>query len=134
MFSYRKITIIQTRRPVDQGINQKLQYIANSLGLFNMRDKENSCFRVFIELIKAAKTNRELSSDELAYKLGLTRGTVVHHLNKLIEAGLIIEKKNRYYLRVSNLTHLINEVERDIDNTLNELKRIARELDDQLGL
>jgi predicted transcriptional regulator len=134
MFSYRKITIIQTRRPSEQGINQKLQYIANSLGLFNMRDKENSCFRVFIELIKATKTNKELASDELAYKLGLTRGTVVHHLNKLMDAGLIIEKKNRYYLRVNNLSQLINEVERDVDNTLNELKGIAKELDDQLGL
>lgn len=134
MFSYRKITIIQTSRPAKPSINDKLQWLANSLGLFNLRDKDNSCFRVFIELIKAAKANKQITSDELAYNLSLTRGTIVHHLNKLMDAGLIIEKKNRYFLRVSNLKQLIAEVERDVDQTLGELKKIANEIDEQLEL
>ncbi len=134
MFTYKKITIIQSRRPPKQNINDKLQALANSLGLFNLRDKDNSCFRIFIELIKAAKTEQQLTSDELAYKLGLSRGTIVHHLNKLIESGLIIVKKNRYFLRVNNLKQLISEVERDLDNTMRDLKALAGELDDQLGL
>ncbi|MCB9359197.1 winged helix-turn-helix transcriptional regulator [Candidatus Woesearchaeota archaeon] len=134
MISYRKITIIQSRKPAKPSINQKLQYLANSLGLFNLRDKENSCFRLFIELIKSAKRNEELSSDELAARLGLTRGTIVHHLNKLIESGLVIVEKNKYYLRVSNLKELINEVEKDMARTLEDLKGIASEVDEQLGL
>lgn len=134
MFSYKKITIIQTHRPSKQNINDKLQWLANSLGLFNLRDKENSCFRVFIELIKSAKREEALTSDELALRLNLTRGTIVHHLNKLKESGLIIMQKNRYYLRVNNLKELIAEVEYDLVKTLEELKRTANELDSQLGL
>jgi len=134
MFSYKKITIIQTRRPARQSINEKLQWLANSLGLFSMRDKDNSCFRVFIELIKAAKPGVQMTSDELAYRLGLTRGTIVHHLNKLKEAGLITSTKNKYFLRVNNLKELISEVERDVDTTLRDLKSMAKDLDDQLGL
>lgn len=134
MFSYKKITIIQTRRPARQSINDKLQWLANSLGLLNLRDKDNSCFRVFIELIKAAKTEKQLTSDQLAYILGLSRGTIVHHLNKLIESGLIVVRKNRYFLRVNNLKQLISEVERDVDDTLRDLKQMAKEIDDQLGL
>ncbi|MFT4303866.1 MAG: winged helix-turn-helix domain-containing protein [Candidatus Woesearchaeota archaeon] len=134
MFSYRKITIIQSRKPAKPSINQKLQYLANSLGLFNLRDKENSCFRLFIELIKSSKKNEILSSDELALRIGLTRGTVVHHLNKLIESGLVIVDKNKYYLRVSNLKELLNEVEKDIERTMEDLKAIATEIDEQLGL
>jgi len=134
MFSYKKITIIQTRRPARQSINDKLQWLANSLGLFNLRDKDNSCFRIFIELIKAAKTEQQLTSDQLAYQLGLSRGTIVHHLNKLMESGLIVVRKNRYFLRVNNLKQLISEVERDVDDTLRDLKQMAKEIDDQLGL
>jgi DNA-binding transcriptional ArsR family regulator len=134
MFSYKKITIIQTHRPSKQNVNDKLQWLANSLGLLNLRDKENSCFRVFIELIKSAKREESLTSDDLALRLNLTRGTIVHHLNKLKEAGLIIVQKNRYYLRVNNLKELIAEVEYDLVKTLEELKRTANELDSQLGL
>lgn len=134
MFTYRKITIIQTQKPSKQNLNDKLQYLANSLGLFNLRDKENSCFRVFIELIKSAKREEAVTSDELALRLDLTRGTIVHHLNKLKESGLIVTQKNKYYLRVNNLKELINEVEFDINKTLDDLKKTASELDAQLGL
>ena len=134
MFTYRRITIVQTRKPAEQNLNQKLQWLANSLGLFNLRDRENTCFRIFIELVKNAKSDRELTSDELAYRLGLTRGTIVHHLNKLIDSGLVIERKNRYYLRVNNLKQLIAEVENDMLTALHDLKRTAVELDEQLGL
>lgn len=134
MLTYRRITIVQTRKPAEQNLNQTLQWLANSLGLFNLRDRENTCFRIFIELVKNAKSDRELTSDELAYRLGLTRGTIVHHLNKLIEAGLVLERKNRYYLRVNNLKHLIAEVENDVLIALKDLKRTAADLDEQLGL
>ena len=134
MFTYRKITIIQSQKPNKLNLNDKLQYLANSLGLFNLRDKENSCFRVFIELIKSAKRGESLTSDELALRLNLTRGTIVHHLNKLKESGLIVTQKNKYYLRVNNLKELINEVEFDINKTLVDLKKTASELDAQLGL
>ncbi|MFT4343828.1 MAG: helix-turn-helix domain-containing protein [Candidatus Woesearchaeota archaeon] len=134
MLVYRKITIIQSRKPSKQNLNDKLQWLASSLGLLNLRDKENTCFRIFIELIKNAKTDIELTSDELAYRLNLTRGTIVHHLNKLIEAGLVVERKNRYYLRVNNLKQLIGEVENDVHRTLMDLRNMASEIDEHLGL
>ena len=131
---YSKITIIHSRKPNKLSINQKLQWFANSLGLFNLRDKDNSMFRIFIELIKSAKVDRNISSDELALKLNLTRGTVVHHLHKLIESGLVISQKNRYYLRVNSLTELVDEVEKDVNRTLSDLRKVADDLDGQLGL
>ena len=132
--TYQRITIIHSRKPTELNIHQKLQWLANSLGLFNLRDKENSCFRLFIELLKASKKNESLSSDELAMRLNLTRGTVVHHLKKLIEAGIVISEQNKYYLRVDNLKDLVTEIEKDMTRTLESLKKTASEIDDQLGL
>jgi predicted transcriptional regulator len=104
------------------------------LGLFNVRDKDKSCFRIFIELLKAAKHRKALSSDELAYHLGLSRGTIVHHINKLMEAGIVITEGSKYILRVYNLKELIDEVERDIKNTTEQLRDIAKDIDRWLGL
>ena len=92
----QKITIVTTRRPFEKNINHELQWLGSSLGLFNLRDKDKSCFRVFIELLKSAKHDNMMSSDELSDKLGLTRGTVIHHLNRLMETGIVIHEGRRY--------------------------------------
>ena len=130
----QRITITSVRKPVQKNVNQELQWLGSSLGLFNLRDKDKSCFRVFIELIKNAKLGKPLSSDEIAYSLGLSRGTVIHHLNKLLDSGIAVEAERGYILRVSNLRGLINEVEKDLERTLDELREMAEEIDKSLGL
>ncbi|MBI2135396.1 ArsR family transcriptional regulator [Candidatus Woesearchaeota archaeon] len=130
----QRITIITIRKPAQKNINQELQWLGSSLGLFNLRDKDKSCFRVFIELVKTAKTNNPLSSDELAYRLGLSRGTVVHHLHKLLDSGIVVPTERGYLLRVNNLQDLVDEVEKDMVRTISELKKMAKEIDEGLGL
>ena len=130
----QRITIINIRKPAQHNVNQELQWLGSSLGLFNLRDKDKSCFRVFIELLKSAKSKQTLTSDELAEKLFLTRGTIIHHINKLIESGLVVHEGNSYTLRVENLKSLIEEVEKDIKRACEDLKEIAKEIDERLGI
>ncbi len=128
----QKITIINIRKPAEKNINYELQWLGTSLGLFNLRDKDKSMFRVFIELIKSAKVNRPISSDELAYRLHLSRGTVIHHMNKLVDSGIAVHYKKRYILRVSSLRELIDEVEKDLKRACDNLKEIAKDIDEKL--
>lgn len=134
MIISQKITIIRVKNPSHNGINEKLQWLGDSLGLFNLRDKDKSCFRVFIELLKAAKMEEPMSSDELAEKLGITRGTVVHHLNKLMDAGIVAYHNNKYLLRAETLKELTEEIRRDVNKTFDKLSGIADEIDEALGL
>ena len=130
----QRITIVNIRKPAEHNVNQELQWFGSSLGLFNLRDKDKSTFRVFIELLKSAKQKQTLTSDELAAKLSLTRGTIIHHINKLMESGIVIHEGNRYTLRVENLKTLIDEVEKDIRRACDDLKEVAKEIDARLGL
>lgn len=130
----QRITIVNIRKPAEHNVNQELQWFGSSLGLFNLRDKDKSTFRVFIELLKSSKTKQTLTSDELAAKLDLSRGTIIHHINKLMESGLVIHEGNRYILRVDNLKALIEEVEKDIKRACDDLKEVAKEIDNRLGL
>ena len=131
-FIQQRITIIRLRRPETQSLNEELQWFGSSLGLFNLRDKDKSCFRIFIELLKASKINRSVTSDELADRLDLSRGTVVHHLNKLMETGLVVYEKRGYMLRVKNLSALIDELEDDMKRTCNSLRKIAGDIDTRM--
>ncbi len=133
-FYQKKITIVTIRKPSDDNINQELQWFGHSLGLFNDRDKDKSRFRIFLELLKAAKMKHPLTSDQLAYMLKLSRGTVIHHINDLMKSGLVVHEGNRYMLRVDNLSDLIEEIETDIQRTTASLKNIAKKIDGKLGL
>ncbi|MBL7101035.1 MAG: winged helix-turn-helix transcriptional regulator [Nanoarchaeota archaeon] len=123
-----KVTIIKLERPKNE-INEEIQWICQSLGLFGERDKEKSCYRVFLELLK---NNKGLNSDEIAENTNITRGTVIHHINKLTDSGLVISQKNRYKLRTRNLYRLIKEMEEDIEETLEEMEKIAKRIDKKI--
>ena len=130
----RRITIVRIRRRRNPELNESLQWFSQSLGLFNLRDREKSCFRIFIELLKAAKTNTSLTSDEIAERANLTRATVVHHLSNLIERGMVTAHKRRYYLRVPSLGELVEELRKDSERMFTELEEQARQIDHELGL
>ncbi|HLD01230.1 MAG TPA: ArsR family transcriptional regulator [Candidatus Nanoarchaeia archaeon] len=128
-----RITLVKVRRIPDQNVNQDLQWLGTSLGLFNLRDRSSSCFRVFITLVKKSRGNESLSSDEIADKLHLSRGTVVHHLVKLMESGIVVKEQQGYILRESNLQKLIHDLQRDMDSLFTELKEVADDIDGKLG-
>lgn len=134
VFIRQRITIVNIRKPAEHNVNEELQWFGTSLGLFNLRDRDKSTFRVFIELLKSAKANTPITSDELASRLSLTRGTIIHHINKLMESGIVIHEGNRYILRVDTLKSLIDEMEKDLKRACEDLKEVAKEIDERLGL
>ncbi len=129
-----RLTVIKLRKPAEKDVNKDLQWFSQSLGLFGDRDKEKSCFRVFLELIKASRRKKALTSDELALRSNLTRATVIHHLHKLIESGLVVHNDNMYLLRVDNLENIVLELKKDIMRAFEDLQDIAKDLDEELGL
>ncbi len=130
----QRITVVKLQRPFHTSLNDELRWLGVSLGLFGERDRDKSCYRLFLELLKAAKAQQLASSDDLAEKLHLSRGTVVHHLNKLRHSGLVIVEGNKYLLRENTLEVLIDDIKRDIERTCEEMKQAAKELDEWLRL
>lgn len=133
MIIRQRITIISRSRP-NPDINEELIWLCESLGLFSARDRDRSLYRLFVELLKHSKNRIALSSDQLAYATSLSRGTVVHHLNKLREAGIVVSDKNRYILRVENLEQLMEEIEQDALRIFSNMKKVAKAIDNELGI
>ncbi len=130
----RRITIVRVNRPRQASVNDELQWFGSALGLFGERDKDKSCFRIFIELIKAIKETGGLTSDELSEKLGLSRATVIHHLNTLMERGIVRHEGNRYVMRGDRLSLLVEDLHSDMERTITEMRQAAEELDRLLQL
>ncbi|MAF34569.1 hypothetical protein CMO91_01860 [Candidatus Woesearchaeota archaeon] len=127
----RKIVLVRTGSP-SNNINAELQWFGQSLGLFGPRDRDKSAFRLFLELLKAAKAQESMSSDELANRLLITRATVVYHLNELMERGLVVQQRKRYLLRENELQRLMDDLQRDVEATLHHMRDVAKEIDERL--
>ncbi len=132
---FTRITIIRTNEPANQNVNELLQWFGGTLGLFNIRDKDRSCFRIFITLLRAIKNKPQgLSSDEIAERTTLSRGTVVYHLNKLMEVGIVLEANNKYYLKHETLEEISESIRDEVNDAFDSLSHISRNLDKKLGL
>jgi len=131
---FTRITIIRMRKPVQENINEELQFLGESLGLFSERDKDKSCFRIFIILLNSLRKGQKLTSDEIAEKTDLTRGTVIYHLTRLMESGIVVSQKNYYMLAVDNMDELVDLVKNNLTKTFDNLRPIAKNIDKKLGL
>jgi len=110
-------------------INEELQYFCSSIGLFNLRDKDRSCYRIFATLLRSGA----MSSDELATQLNLTRGTVIHHLNKLMEMKIVEVRNYKYLIKGDTLLKVAQDIEKEVTRMLEELKNKASELDERFS-
>lgn len=126
----RRVTVIKIRRGAEGNVNSDLQWLGNSLGLFGLRDKDKSCFRIFITLVR--KTDNPISSDEIAERLNLSRGTVVHHLTRLMDSGIVVREKEGYILREQRLLKLIDDLKQDTESVFAELQDVAKEIDERI--
>ncbi len=127
-----RVTLVRIRKTQGGNLNQELQWLGNSLGLFNLRDRDSSCFRVFITLVRAANQDKPLTSDEIAERLHLSRGTVVHHLHRLIESGIVVKEKEGYLLRESSIEKMVRDIRQDMETMFSELTDAARQIDENL--
>lgn len=129
-----KITIIKEKNNPKNNINDLLLLFGQALGLFSTRDRDKSCYRIFIILIKALKANMELSSDEIAKQTGLSRGTIIHHINRLMEAGIVTNYKNKYYINYNTLEELVEDMRTSVNKMIDELEKTAKQIDKVLDI
>ena len=126
---FKEITILNLEREEDDKLNDEIQWFSNCIGMFNKRDKEKSCFRIFIHLLKEKDV---LSSDEIAERSSLSRATVIHHIAKLRDSGIVIKKEKGYALKTRSFEELTNEIEKDISRTMDKLRLISKKIDEEL--
>lgn len=91
-------------------------------------DKENIEEILLKEFIKAAYYGKGLSSGEISLS-NVPRTTIIYHLNRLIDTGMIVKKGRRYYLRASEFSDVIDEIEYDVNREIMKIKDIADEFE-----
>jgi DNA-binding transcriptional ArsR family regulator len=130
----RQFTVKKLREPGEKKLNEDIEWVCNSLGFLSTRDQDKTAYRILKALIESAREGKGLTSEELTQYVEPTIGSVIYHLKKLIKAGLVVKLDSTYELRMNSFLKTIDEIEREIINTLGDIKKIAKDIDATLGL
>ncbi len=130
----RQFTIKKLREPVENKLNDDIEWICSSLGFITPRDQDKTAFRILKALIQSAKEGGGLTSEELTEYVEPTIGSVIYHLKKLMNAGLVVKLDSTYELRMNSFLKTIEEIEKEIAGALADIKNIAKDIDDKVGL
>jgi len=117
----------------ERDVTKKIEWLCDSLGMLSKRDKDRTSARILELLLNSAKRNEGLTSESIAVSLNISRSTALHHLERYASSGIVV-KDNGYHLRCSSVEEVIDEIELEIKRSLERIRKIAREIDESLGL
>jgi predicted transcriptional regulator len=129
----RKISLKDLRPPTEKG-DEDIEWICESLNLFTKKDTDKSAYKIFRTLLKSSLEGEPKTSAEIADEMDLARGTVLFHMRKFFNSGLVRRAPGRrYVLRESCLEDTIEDMMHDTEKMFERMKRIAAEIDKEFG-
>jgi predicted transcriptional regulator len=130
----KQFTIRQLKETTEKQLDKDIEWVCNSLGFITSRDHGRTAFKILKALVKSAEQGKGMTSEELAKIVEPSIGSVIYHLKKLMKAGLVVKLDSTYELRMNSLLTTIDEIEKDISSTFINIKKIATEIDNKIGL
>jgi DNA-binding transcriptional ArsR family regulator len=125
-----RISIRYVEAPKRKDQRELIRWFCMAFGLESSTDKgigiEEELLR---ELAEATYSDKGLSSSKIKLREGVARSTVIYHLNRLMEAGLVTRRGRRYYLRSADMYRSIEEIEYDLTREMKRMLDFAKEFD-----
>lgn len=128
-----RIVIRRIDPPFERNTEQEMEWLCQSLGLSPV-NKDKATLDIFKIIVKATEDGKGISSTDIAGKIQLSRGAVIHHLNNLQLSGLVIKQGRNYFARSRSMVRTVQEVEEDIKRIFMRMQETAREIDKAFGM
>jgi len=100
------------------------------LDAFDLSGSDAVLEQMFSELVENSLAGVGTTSKDLNESLKLPRSTVIYHLNRFIDSGLVVRKGVRYYLRASDFESTIQELQAEMFMEFNRMMQFASKLDE----
>ena len=124
-----RIVINFYERPDSDEPDDLIRWFCRVFGLSNDNEPNPIGEQILIRFAEAAQNKVGLTSSELDLDTELAKSSVIYHLNRFIEAGLLVKRGRKYYLRASEMQKAIEEIEYDVERELSRMLDTAKELD-----
>lgn len=130
----KRFILADIKKPKSNELDTDIAWMCECLGIVTPRDRDRTSTKILTVILRAARDDESLSSDEIANRVGITRGTAVHHIKKYMGSGIVVKHRSTYELRTHSLRETLDEIELDMERTIRRMKTIAEEIDEEMGL
>ncbi|MBN2517791.1 MAG: helix-turn-helix transcriptional regulator [Candidatus Altiarchaeota archaeon] len=135
MEAEKRIMLRELKPPGKVDEDKDIEWLCRSFSLFTNKDTDKSAYKVFRALLESSLEGAPITSTEISERLGVTRGTVLFHLQKFHRSGLIVRASSRrYVLRSSSLEDTIEDIMRDTLQIFEKMKKVASDIDKEFGI
>ena len=125
----KSIIIRSVEKPRDNHPQVLIKWFCEVFGLANDDEDNGIEEQILLRFAKAAYQGHGISSSELKLDKDIARSTVIYHLNRLMDMGLITKQGRKYYLRANEMSKVIEELEYDINREMMRMLDAAHEFD-----
>ena len=129
----RKIVIKDIDRPDANDPESIIRWMCEAFGFSG--EGSSIDFEILGTFASLSRTGSQagISSADINIGPKVPRSTIIYHLNRFIEAGLVVKSGRKYYFRASELSKAIEEIEYDIEREMRRMLDMAREFDKMMG-
>ncbi len=127
----KKFVIKSIDRPDYNDPKALLRWFCLVFGLEDEKSKRNNEIveQILINFLYSAREGRGMSSSEIKMEPDLPRSTLIYHLNRFVDAGIITRDGHTYRLRAPDMAKLTEEINYDIDREFMRMLDAAKEFD-----
>ena len=126
-----RITLVE--RPKNSDIESDINWMCRAIGL-GRADCRSTSARLFERIIMESNHGRSIGGSELSKELGVSRGSVLNLLNRMLSSGVVKKDKGGYSLRSGNMLETVKDLEVDVQRVFHRLEEMAREIDKKIGV
>jgi predicted transcriptional regulator len=121
-------------QPFEQDFERDLDWICETLGFAPSIDSDKAPSHIFKTIVKSTEEGKGISSTQLSQEVRLSRGAVIHHLNNLQRAGLVVKDGRLYFARSRSMLRTVQEIEEDIKRIFDKMEKVATAIDKEMGM
>jgi predicted transcriptional regulator len=125
----KSIIIRSVEKPSANQPQVLIKWFCEVFGLANDDEDNGIEEQILMRFAKAAYQGHGISSSELKLDKDIARSTVIYHLNRLMDMGIIIKRGRKYYLRAMDMSKTIEEIEYDLNREIMKMLDTAKEMD-----
>ncbi|MFI5412300.1 MAG: hypothetical protein ACHQX1_00215 [Candidatus Micrarchaeales archaeon] len=124
-----KIVIRDVERPDSKKPDAMIRWFLAVFDLGDGNEANGIEAQILGELVRASYKGEGISSAELKLEPPVARSTVIYHLNRLLELGILVKRGRKYFLRATDMSKVMEEIEYDIEREMQRMIDMAREFD-----
>ncbi len=127
----REITIRELRQPGRCKAEERIRWLAESLGLAG---KGASTSEKILACLLTTKAEEGMATEAVARALKISPQRVNYHVRTLVSTGLLYREKKKIFLRQGSIKGAVEELRRDANRILDAIAKTAEEVDEEVGL